>query len=229
MSAGHGVVGLNLRRPWLVANFAAFTIGAAAWGGTLRALEQPYYGAEVSTMEAARIQAISSGASTFLFGAAVGVAQWLVLRHVIRAGWWGPATCLGWGLGGVVMGFNAGGSLSTIGPDAGPVPPAVAFVVGLPLLVLLLGSVQWWLLRREFDGAGWWPLVNMGGLLGGFLVGFAVAMIVPWLASTDFPSAQALWIVGAAAGPVYGAVTWPFLAQLRRRSAPSQATPARLP
>lgn len=118
--------------------------------------------------------------------------------------------------------------MSTIGPAAGPVPPLLALVVIPPLLVLLLGSVQWLLLRREFDGAGWWPLVNMAGVIAGFFVGFAVAKIVPWLASTDFPSAQALGLVGAVAGPVYGAVTWSLLAQLRRRSPVSLEAPAGL-
>jgi hypothetical protein len=227
MNAEHRVVGSYLRRPWLVANFVAFTIGAAAWGGVLRALEQPYYGADVSTMEAARIQAISNGASALLFGAILGISHGLVLRHVTRAGLWIAATCVGWALTGVVTGFSAGGSVSTIGPDAGPVPPPLSVLVISPLVVLLLGAGQWLVLRRTFDGAGWWPLVSIGALVAGFLVGFAVAMIVPWLAPTDFPSAQALGLVGAVAGPVYAAVTWPYLTQLRRRGAPSEGSPAR--
>jgi hypothetical protein len=214
-------------RPWLVANFLAFGIGGGLAGWALRFLEQPYYESGVSAIEAAYIQASSLGVSAAIFGAIVGTTQWLVLRRTLPAGWWAPATCLGWGLGGVVMGFNAGGSVSTIGPDAGPVPPFFALVVIPPLVVLLLGSFQWLLLRRECDGTGWWPLVNVGGLIAGFFAGFAVAKIVPWLASTDFPSAQALLLVGAVAGPVYGAATWPFLAQLRRRGTPTQEAPAR--
>ena len=122
----------------------------------------------------------------------------------------------------------SGGSVSTIGPDQGPVPPVVALLVGYPLMAAVLSGFQWLVLRRDFDRTGWYPLVNVGGLIAGFFVGFAVAKIVPWLASTDFPSARALGLVGAVAGPVYGAVTWPFLAQLRRRGAPSQEAPARL-
>ena len=66
-----------------------------------------------------------------------------------------------------------------------------------------------------------WPVVNVGGMLAGLFAGFAVAKIVPWLAPTDFPSGQALGLVGAVAGIVYGAVTWPFLAQLRLRADPA--------
>jgi hypothetical protein len=223
VSAQQGVVGSTLRGSWLVANFVAFTIGAAAWGGVLRALEQPYYGADVSTMEAARIQAISNGASALLFGVAIGVAQGLVLRHVFRAGWWIAATCAGWALLGIVTGFTAGGTVSTIGPDAGPVPPPFTVLVVPPLVVLLLGAGQWLVLRREFEGAGWWPLVNIGALIGALVTGFVIAMMLPWFAPTDYPSAGALAVVGAVAGPVYGYLTWLFLVQLRRHRARSEA------
>jgi hypothetical protein len=229
MSAGHHVVWSDLRRPWLVANFLAFGLGGGLAGGMLRFLQQPYYESGVSAIEAGYIQASSLGVSAAIFGALVGTAQWLVLRRTLRAGWWAPATCLGWGLSGVVMGFNAGGSVSSIGPDAGPVPPLLALVVIPPLLVVLLGSVQWLLLRREFDGARWWPLINVAGLIAGLFMGFVAAKSVPWLAPTDFPSAQALGLVGAVAGPLYGAVTWPLLTQLRRREplSPARAEPAR--
>jgi hypothetical protein len=209
----------NLSRPWLLANFIAFAVGGTIAGGLLRALEQPYYEVMTSTLDAALIQASSLSVSTAAFGAIVGTAQWLVLRRTLRIGWWVPATCAGWGLAGVVMGFNAGGSVSTIGPDAGPIDPLLAALIGFPLVVVLLGGAQWLILRRAFVGAGGWPFVNMVGLLLGFSVGFVVAKILPWLTPMDFPSAKALGIVGAVAGLVYGAVTWQFLAELRRRDA----------
>jgi hypothetical protein len=211
------VFGAQPLRPWLVVNFLGFTIGAAAWGGLLRALEQPYYGADVSALEAARIQAISNGASTLLFGTVLGVAQWLILRRVIRAAWWVPASGLGFGLFGIVSAFNAGGSVSTIGPAAGPVPPLLSLLVIPPLVVILLSAGEWLILRRECEGAGWWPLVNVGALAAGLFLGFVVSMTLPWFASTDYPSARALAVVGAVAGPVYGYLTWLFLAQRRRR------------
>ena len=218
----------DLRRQWLLANFAAFAVGGAVAGGALRALEEPYYGVMTSSIQAAYIQAESLGVAAAMFGALLGVAQWLVLRRTVRARWWALGTCLGWGLGGVVMGFNAGGSVSTIGPDSGPVHPLLWLLVGLPLVVLFLGVVQWLILRREFRGAKWWLLVNIGGLFVAFAVGFIVARMVPWLAPTDFPSAGALGLVGAVAGPVYGAITWAYLAELRRRELPSRNAPPTL-
>ena len=99
MKAGHRVLGSDLQRPWLVANFLAFGVGGALAGWALRFLEQPYYESGVSAIEAAYIQASSLGVSAAIFGALVGTAQWLVLRRTLPAGWWAPATCLGWGLG----------------------------------------------------------------------------------------------------------------------------------
>src|SRR6187402_3018523 len=78
----------QLLRPWIVANFIAFAIGAGIAGGMLRALEEPYYGSNVSVMEAARIQATATGASAAIFGAILGTAQWFALRRFIRATWW---------------------------------------------------------------------------------------------------------------------------------------------
>jgi hypothetical protein len=207
----------QLLRPWIVANFIAFAIGAGITGGMLRALEEPYYGSNVSVMEAARIQAIATGASAAIFGAILGTAQWFALRRVIRATWWMPATFVGWALAGPLFGFNAGGSISTIGPDAGPLPPLLYAPLALTAIVLLLGFVQWLVLRREFDGAGPWPLVNVGALVVGLIMGFVVAKMLPFLAPTDYPSARALAIVGSVAGPTYGWLTWQFLTQLRRR------------
>jgi hypothetical protein len=97
MNGTVGALGPNLFRAWLLAHFVAFTIGGVAGGGVLRALEQPYYGHETSALDAGLIQGGSLAASTAIFGAIVGTAQWLVLRRSIRAGWWPVATAVGWG------------------------------------------------------------------------------------------------------------------------------------
>jgi hypothetical protein len=205
-----------------LANVFAFTIGGAIAGGLLRFLEQPYYETDVSAIVAASVQAISLGLSEGIFGAVLGTAQWLVLRRALRAGWWIPATCLGWALAGTIGGFLAGGSVSTIGPDEGPVPPVLAALVGYPLIALVLGGFQWLVLRGEVAGAGWWPVGNLGGLFVGLAIGIAVVTstlvnIVHWLEPTDFPSAQVFALVGAIAGVAYGGFTWSALTRLNRR------------
>ena len=217
--APHLVFETSLKQSWIVANFVAFTIGGALGGGVLRALIEPWFGADVSALEAGRIQAVGSGASAALFWILAGVAQWLVLRRAIRADWWIPVTALGWILAGILMGFGSGGSTSTIGPAAGPLPLPVVLLGFPPLLTLLIGAGQWLILRREADGAAAWLLVNVGALLTAGMVGLAIAKLLPWVAGTNYPSAQALAVVGAVSGPLYGWLTWQFLAQLRRRAA----------
>ena len=208
----------DLSRPWIVANLVGFSIGAAMAGGVLRVIGQPYYGTVGDVMEAARIQAIITGSGAATFGLILGSAQWLVLRGVARAGWWVPATFVGWTVSGVITGFNSGGSLSTIGPDAPPLPPLLYSALAIPLTVALLGAVQWRILNRGAEGAGPWPFVNFGALAIALAAGFGVAKAAPWLADTDFPSPQAVLVVGAVAGPIYAGLTLLFLARLRRRA-----------
>jgi uncharacterized protein YbjT (DUF2867 family) len=64
-----------------------------------------------------------------LGGALIGAAQWLAMRRVRGAGWWIPATALGWGLG-LPLDF-AGVSLV---PAGAPLPVAVAIAGGFGLL-----------------------------------------------------------------------------------------------
>jgi hypothetical protein len=210
--------------PWMLANFVGFAVGETVAGAVQRAWLQPYFEVVTSAAEAARIEALATGVTSTIFGVLIGTAQWLTLRRKFGAGWWIPATCLGWALGGVIGGVQSGvlgGRVSTIGPDVGWL---ITIVVGVPLgllIGLLPGTFQWLLVRRQVAGAGWWPFVNLGGLLVGFVGGFAVARwgmvdVVHWLRPEDFPSAKALVLVGAVSGPLYAAVTWPALARMRR-------------
>lgn len=207
----------SLMWPWIVANFLAFTIGGAIGGGVLAGMVRPHFGENVPVMEAARIQATATAASSAIFWALAGTSQWLILRRAIRAGWWMPVTLLGWAVAGSLLGFSAGGATSTIGPKAGPLPPIVTLTVLPPLFVLLIGGGQWLVLRRDAQETGWWPLVNFGVLLVAGFGGLSVAKVLPFIASSEYPSARALTIVGAVAGPIYAYLTWQFLAQLRRR------------
>jgi hypothetical protein len=225
MSPAPRLLQSDSRRPWLVANVLAFSVGGAIAGGLLRFLEQPYYETAVSATDAAFVQAISLGASEATFGAVLGTAQWLVLRRAFRATWWMPATCLGWAIAGATGGFLAGGSVSTIGPDEGPVPPIVAALVGVPLIAASLGGLQWLILRREVDGAGSWPVASLFGLILGLAIGFAavttmMVTVLHWLEPTDFPSAKVFLLVGTVAGVVYGAATWSALVEFHHRVAP---------
>ena len=209
----------SLMWPWIVANCVAFTIAGAIGGGVFRALLEPSFGRDFPVMEAARIQATAAGFGGAIHGLIIGTAQWLVLRRSIRAGWWMPATVVGWTLAGSLMAFSAGGSTSHIGPRDGPINPFIAILLLPPLLALILGAGQWLILRREAAAVGWWPFVSAGAQVGAWFAGLIVAKLLPWVAGTMYPSGRALAVVGLITGPLYAWLTWQFLAQLRRRAA----------
>jgi hypothetical protein len=208
----------SLLRPWLLANFVACAIGFGVGGGVLRALLQPAIEIAPTRMDVAWVAGTSTAAAALVLGTVLGVGQWLVLRQVIHADLWVPATCIGWVLAGFLVAFPSGGISWKTLPEAGPITPLVPPVVVLPLLIVLLSAGQWLVLRRDSVGAGWWLLVNVGALVVALLAGFVAASVLPFIAPTDFPSSKALVIVGAIAGPIYGYGTWLFLAQLRRRA-----------
>ncbi len=227
MQAEPRTVGSGSWRRWVLANLIGFTIGGAIGGAVLRATMQSYFAVPLSGADAARVVAVNTGVGMTIWGALVGTAQWLALRRSLRAGWWLPATCLGWALSGVVTGALSGVTGQwdvVVGPDVGVLGVVVAAVAGCILIGLVPSTAQWLVLRRQVDRAGWWPVAGLGGFAVGFGGGFAVARwgmvnIVHWLRPEDFPSAKALVLVGAVAGILYGAVTWPALTRLLRRAA----------
>ena len=223
MSPEERVFGSELRRPWLLANFVAFTVGGALAGGVLRSIGEPYYGSSISAIDAGLVQASSLGAAEAIFGLVLGTAQWLVLRRVLRSAWWIPATCVGFGVAGAMGGFMSGGSVSTIGPAQGPVPPILALLVGHPISFFVLLGPQWLILRRKVEYAVLWPIVHLFGFLAAFGLGLAVVrsvvVSVGWLAPTDFPSGKSWVLIGAAGALVYGVFTWSVLGDFRPRVA----------
>ncbi len=80
-----------------------------------------------------------SGAALAVWGAAIGTAQWLVIRRGLRsAGWWIPATSAGWALAGIVAGILSGlmgGAVTGVGRDVG----VWGFVVAAAVGILALG------------------------------------------------------------------------------------------
>jgi len=208
------VFGPEVSRPWLVANVVGFTIAGAVCGGVLQAAGGPLRGTEGSVMDAAGSQAVAAGLVGAINGVIIGAAQWIVLRHAIRAGWWMPATVLGWAVVGAILGLGTGGSTSSTDPMA----PLIGRLVVALLFVLLHGSGQWLILRRDAEQAGWWPLFHAGSLIAAWLLGLMVAAAVPFMAGNQFPSARALMVVGVVSGSLYGWLTALFLAELRRRA-----------
>jgi hypothetical protein len=225
MQTERGTVGSDSWPRWVLANLIGFTLGGAIGGAVLRARLQPYFEVGTSGVDVARILAVSTGLT--IWSALIGTAQWVALRRSLRAGWWLPATCLGWALSGVIVGALSGvtrGWEAVAGPDVGLLGVVVAAVAGCIMIGLVPSSLQWLVLRRQVGRAGWWPLASLGGFAVGFGGGFAVVRwgmvdVVHWLRPEDFPSAKALVLVGAVTGTLYALATWPTLARLVRHAA----------
>ena len=130
--------GRGLRLRWVVANIGGFTIG----GAIARAMGQPHYEVVASTADTVLIATRTAGLALALCGAAVGTAQWLVIRGELRrVGWWILATSAGWALagvaGGILSGF-IGGTVTGIGREVG----VWGFVVAAAVGILALGSCR---------------------------------------------------------------------------------------
>lgn len=89
-------------------------------------------------------------------GVLVGVLQWLVLRrHVSSANGW-LAASLGalLAIGLLIAGF-------------GVLDRQLGWFVGVGLFGILVGSLQWLVLRQQIPGSGWWvPASTAGWLIG---------------------------------------------------------------
>lgn len=213
--------GRGFRPIWISLNLLGYAAAGAAFGAVQRTRSQPYFEVVTSAPAAMRIEAVHTGESLAIFGALVGAAQWLALRRSPYAGWWIPATAVGWSATGVVVGAVSGltfGSVSSIGPHRSPAVMAAGALVGALLVAFLPSGAQWLVLRRHTAHADRWPLINLAGLIPGLTVaglvvrGFLVD-VVPWLTPYDFPSAKALVCVGAVTGLLYGAITARWVAR----------------
>ncbi len=130
-----------------------------------------------------------------------GVLQWLVLRRLIgNLGLWVLASVAAV----VVIGVLAFG-LGLLNRDVG-------WVLGVAVGWIVLGVLQWLLLREQVDGAGWWVLASTLGLIVAVrVVGFVTLATG---AGVDSPVGGLVrWL---AFGAAYGAITGTALLGLRR-------------
>ena len=94
-----------------------------------------------------------------------GLLQSLVLRRlIVDTGWWILASVVAVALFGVLV-FGLG----LINRDVG-------WVVGVAAGWIVLGSLQWLVLRGQISGAGWWVLANALALV----VAIPVVGLVTW-------------------------------------------------
>lgn len=158
-------------------------------------------------------------------GAAVGLAQWIVLRRRLpeigRRSWvW--ATVAG-AVAAWLLGMLPNTIMSFIGDGGGtmPEPESAGLFVMAGGMGMVLGAVlaawQWRVLRRHVTGAGWWVPANA--------LAWAVAMPLIFMAAgLPLPRDGLLALLAAAvtviggAGAVVGAIQGAVLVRLPRRA-----------
>lgn len=126
---------------------------------------------------------VSAAAAGVLAGTVIGTAQWLVLRRRPGIGaFWVPATAVGLGVGAALTGAGTGiESLVVTGAASG----------------VVVGLLQWTLLRRRVRGAGLWPFV--------VTLAWPLGWTVTWAVGVDVERGYAVF--GATGALVFAAVT----------------------
>ena len=131
-----------------------------------------------------------------------GVLQWLVLRRLVAdTGSWVLASVAAV----AVIGVLAFG-LGLINRDVG-------WVLGVAIGWIVIGVLQWLLLREQVAGAGWWVLANTLGLI----VAVPVVGFVSWAAGAPVDSPVGGLLRWLAFGAAYGAITGAAVLWLRQR------------
>ncbi len=171
---------------WVLASTVAFGIGGRvglAWSPSRDLIVIAYLGLAASMILA-------------------GVLQWLVLRGLIaHAGAWLLANVAAT----AAVGALAFG-LGLINRDAG-------WVLGVAGGWIVLGVLQWLVLREQLVGAGWWVLASTLGLIvAGPVVGF-----VSWATGAPGGSLAGGLSRWLAFGAAYGAITGTALVWLLRQ------------
>lgn len=144
-----------------------------------------------------------------LGGAAAGISIRLMPgRQIGWAGWGILATSIGYSIG-FPVGFALGG-------------PPIDFFLGVILLGLTGGVVQWLAMRDQVNRAGWWVLASTISMAVGIAVGVVVVFT---FAETIFPVSfldtpigfiVILSIIGAITGAVGGGISGGVLVRMLR-------------
>ncbi len=191
-------ISLGLWLLWTLVNTAGFAFGGFAF-------HFPFGFSSGPPQSFAPENAVVGFAVGAVTGVVIGTLQWLVLRRVISGvGWWVVAT-----LGGVAV-VHAVGDAAT---------GFVAFwVVALPSGVVI-GILQWLVLRRLGYTARFWVLASIIGWFVGLTLGMALAEFTGLMTLTG-PAGYATQhaVVGSVTGAVIGAITGRVLIWLVRQS-----------
>jgi predicted Ser/Thr protein kinase len=199
---------------WVAANTAGWVIGLILGGVLLGAAEGSPFGVFLGAV---------------LLGLSIGTLQWFALRRRIqRAGRW-----VGASLGGTLLGSGVLAAMGRI--DLGSETWGLVLMLGILAIVFgaCVGIAQWFVLRNQFQQAGWWIVASLAawavaGIVDGG-IGVAVAagfdtsgassfgeglgQVIAHLVSLMLVVVFSILVIS---GPVSGAITGAVLIRLLR-------------
>ena len=199
------------RRLWL-AWLAATTLGWAAGLFGYRVLADVFYFAGwLKTLDG--------------IGFCIALLQALVLRrHLDHAAWWLVVS----GSGGVVAVYLRALVNVTVLTTTGN---QVAFVATDALTALgtgiLVGALQWLVVRRQLARAQWWiPVSGLGVLVGAFTGDVVGVVVVIFVLNVEVDQNAFVIASGLVSATIYGAITgYALVRLLRHRSVPTATPP----
>jgi len=171
---------------WVAASIVGFALGAAA----LRCSGMIPENTSLIIVETVGILA------RLLLPTLPAFLHWLILRRLFaRAGWWIPASVVGWLLGYIPLGVGIAGA------DTGAgfllISERYVFGVGCAVAGAVAGTLQSLVLRRWVSCAGWWVLASSISWVG-----------TAWVyASLTRGNDVNIVLGGAASGTLSGAIT----------------------
>lgn len=153
-------VGWVLWFRWVLANIVGAVAGLPITVIALRA---------VAIVAQANEEAIFPYVLFPVVGTCIGGMQWLILKqYTSQTGWWVPATAAAWPASFFFIGLLSRGVVNGGGVfvESMAIRAPVFALIGV-----LLGGVQWFVLRRHFVRAGWWVLASVVGFIGFAVIG----------------------------------------------------------
>jgi hypothetical protein len=193
--------GLNVLGPLLI-SLRLYRQGMTASGG-------PVFGAIL--------------ASSCVFGAAIGYSQWFVVRKLVRRSLvkqsllWIPASAVGWAAVAIALSnltympvSGLIGNLDGTFEENSVLMQLPALAIGTAWVAgsgLLIGILQWAVLRRSLPHAIWWIGVNVGLMLA------AAIAVIPILRGQAVLLSLLLFFMGFL--PIYAVITGAAIVKIR--------------
>ncbi|MEE3715872.1 hypothetical protein V2H45_03825 [Tumidithrix elongata RA019] len=213
---------------WVLCTISGFLIGNV-FGIPASLLGLYFLGPTLQSFGFCRQNILATGCVIFaailigaiVFGVAIGYLQWFVVRKLTkRSSWWILASTVGWTVVAIALGELAYMPVSGVIGNLDGSFEEVSFLVHLPALAiatvwvafsgLLLGGLQWLILRRSLPRSLWWIGVNVGLMLAA-----AIAMI-PILRGETRLLSLLFFFMGFL--PIYAVVTGAAIVKIRHSS-----------